>query len=504
MAEGRENGLKGNMEISKKNTGKKKITGKGKSISNAIAVARTTNLGTYFVFVLVVLAFAFINIKDVPIPSSVTVPIAVVVMLILVASSFLNPDLSLLFLVAYLPFSKVFVGKFGAETVGINLTNILMIVVIISWAISSAVKNEKMFNKAWLNPIVILFCLWGFLALLGAKINYGSAYDFESYFILFKRWVTPIVLYFIVLNMVRDKETLKKVLFVMMLVTVIIALMAIRDYMENIRGSLEESRVGGVFEQPNMLGGFFVYMMFFFLAFFLSYWKKFKYWLMLVPFALCFRGIMVTFSRGAYVAAAFGGLVTTFFKNKLLFIFSIVLLIVILVIPGVLPEGIRLRLASTFGGEKVISTNIEDITDPSAGKRIIIWKGAMEMIKDQPIFGFGYGTFPYVIGAYAPSVESMDAHNTYLILAAEMGIPALALFLIIVLMLIGHTWWLYRKIKDTYIKAFALGVLGGLFGLLAANMFGSRMNTEEVSAYFWIYAGLTIAVMRMKKLKIID
>ena len=42
-------------------------------------------------------------------------------------------------------------------------------------------------------------------------------------------------------------------------------------------------------------------------------------------------------------------------------------------------------------------------------------------------------------------------------------------------------------------------MLGGLFGLLMVNMFGSRLNAEEVSAYFWIYAGLIMAGVRMEK-----
>jgi len=54
---------------------------------------------------------------------------------------------------------------------------------------------------------------------------------------------------------------------------------------------------------------------------------------------------------------------------------------------------------------------------------------------------------------------------------------------------------LYKNTSDPYSRAVALGFLGGLFGLLMSNMFGSRLDSQEVSSYFWILAAL---IMRLK------
>jgi O-antigen ligase len=201
------------------------------------------------------------------------------------------------------------------------------------------------------------------------------------------------------------------------------------------------------------------------------------------------------------MAAAFGGYMATFFKSKILFLVATVILIFMLANPIFLPQGIRERMASTFGGNKVVSTDVADITDVSAGDRILIWRGAIEMIKAQPIFGFGYGTFRYIIGSFAPNVAGFDPHNTYLMLAAEMGIPALILFLLILIILIKNGRWLLRHSKDKYFRAFALGMLGGLFGLLVVNIFGSRLNSEEVSSYFWLLSGLLMRAVAMRRQK---
>jgi len=471
-----------------------------KTVAKIKVVPKKTGYLPNIIVLFVVVLFGVIVQKHISLPQSVIRPIGVLVMMFIFYSAFYKPLISFLTLIAYLPFSKILVGDFGTQTTGFNLTNVLMLIVIIGWFSRTLLQQESFFKKSSLNFPVCAFIMWGILSLIKGYFSYGSVY-FETFIIPLKRWLTPIILYFIVFNMVKDKETLRKTVITMMLVILIVAFMAAIDYLDvRYASTIEKARVGGVFEQSNTLGGFFVYNMFLFLGFFFSYFPNFRYYLMLIPFLVCFRGIMVTFSRGAYIGCAFGMIAAAFFKNKILFAVVIFLLIFSILNPMILPPGIRNRMESTFFSDKVLTTDIEDLRDPSAQSRIIIWKGAIEMIKDNPLFGVGYGLFPSVIPSYAP-IGNMDAHNTYLILAAEMGIPALILFLIILLIMIKNARWLYKKTKDKFIKAFSLGMLGGLFGLIVVNMFGSRLNSEEVSAYFWIYAGLIMAAVKIEKRK---
>lgn len=461
----------------------------------------TNNSSRGYILILLILGvLGLVIFKDVSLPREITLPIVIVGVLGLTLVSFLKPESSLLILTGYVPFSKIIIGQFGSGIVGLNLTNMIMIVLILGWVVKAFVNQQELLSHSSLNWLISAFFIWGLMAIFRASAVYGAEYPLDSVFILFKRWITPILLFFLSFNIIRSKENFKKVVFVIMLVTFMISLMAIRDYMNvGNSSSLESSRVGGVFEQPNMLGAFFVYNMFFFAGFILYYWKSFKYWLLIIPFLACFRGVMVTFSRGAYIAFGLGALMTAFFKSKTLFTIAIILITVALFVPGILPEGIQYRLESTFKGGQLITADVSEIKDPSAGKRLLIWQGAIEMIKDQPLFGFGYGLFPYIIGIYSPQTPQTDAHNTYLILAAEMGLPALLIFLIILIVLIKNAWWLLAHTEDKYFKAFAIGALGGLFGLISANMFGSRLNTEEVSSYFWIIAGLIMRAVLMRK-----
>ncbi|MEW5883352.1 MAG: O-antigen ligase [Armatimonadota bacterium] len=67
--------------------------------------------------------------------------------------------------------------------------------------------------------------------------------------------------------------------------------------------------------------------------------------------------------------------------------------------------------------------------EQSVAFRRQVWADTADMVSEKPIFGFG-------IGAYAPEFKRFSqvqapalAHNTYLQLAAEAGVPALLLFL---------------------------------------------------------------------------
>jgi O-antigen ligase len=86
--------------------------------------------------------------------------------------------------------------------------------------------------------------------------------------------------------------------------------------------------------------------------------------------------------------------------------------------------------------------NAESI-DPRAYFRIDIWISSLRMVQSQPLFGFGPGTYgdiyPYYRPAYFWNTTNPFAHNEFLQVAAECGLPAL----VVVLLLL---WALGRKL----------------------------------------------------------
>jgi len=443
----------------------------------------------------------WVVIKGIVIPKPLLIIMSVAAGLYLLFKGISKPEIVTYALVAYLPFSRELAGDFGGMAMAFNFTNILMVFMLWAWMSGRYAMNEPMWLRTPLNLPITLFLALGLAAVI--RGNYFGP-DYLGFAVIqYKRWITPILFYFLVLNTVKERGTVQNVAVIIIITTTVAALMAIYDYIDlGPRSSLEKSRIGGICEQPNQLAAFFTYYMFLPLGFFLLNMGRFSYWGLLIPFLLCFRGIMVTFSRGGYIACAAGIYAITFFRSKILMMLLIVATVVVYFNPIFLPAGIRYRMGQTVQKEPGLSLTVGEVQEgdlePSAQQRIKIWKAGLEMVMDHPMWGVGYGLFPKTLVYYA-DVGERDAHNTYLILAAEMGIPALLVFLWILGLAVWKTRSLYLKTNDPFAKGLALGWLGGLFGLLMSNMFGSRLDSQEISSYFWILCALVMRLLILDK-----
>lgn len=119
----------------------------------------------------------------------------------------------------------------------------------------------------------------------------------------------------------------------------------------------------------------------------------------------------------------------------------------------------------------------------SGGFRLYTWKGTLKMALQNPVVGTGIGTFEKAYPAYAEVGFTRLAHNTYLEIAAEAGLPALLL-----LLLFGINWMIKvsqpvvplpqhasrptpsaSKLQFEDHRPLRLGVLAGVVGAVLRN-----------------------------------
>ncbi|MBI4342292.1 MAG: O-antigen ligase family protein [Candidatus Omnitrophica bacterium] len=410
-----------------------------------------------------------------------------------------SPELGLYALIAYIPFSRIMVGDFGLGIPGFNLTNLLT-----AWLLLTCLLAYRANGRVWLEMTPLHGVLLGFIALylfalVRAAWAYGGWY-FWDYLYAMKQILAPMAFFFLAFWIVRDIRTIKTVAALLMTATVLIALISVWDYLTRGSGDLNWVRVRTIAREPNVLGTFFVTYLFLYAGFFLTLWPSRRGWLMLIPLLACARGIMVTFSRGAYLACVAGGLTIAWVRSKRLFLAVLALLILAIANPALLPAGIRYRLEMTLERHEPIGAS-EPLTqrlDPSATNRIKIWRGALAMIQEHRWWGVGFGAFPKHVGYYSHGeAPAIDAHNLYLLYAAEMGIPTLLVYLLLLLMALHYAVRLYRLAEDPAIQAIALGVSGGIAAWAGANFFTFCMDAQEAVGYFWILLALVMRGLQL-------
>jgi O-antigen ligase len=119
------------------------------------------------------------------------------------------------------------------------------------------------------------------------------------------------------------------------------------------------------------------------------------------------------------------------------------------------------------------------LADDSARQRFEILKTGLHIAASHPFLGVGIGGYLEANARYAPLLGAHDAHNTYVRLAAEMGLPGLLLWL----GLVGSVLTQLRRRRaclqadDRMIQIF--WIERAVIGFLVAGFFGS-------------YAGLTV------------
>jgi putative inorganic carbon (HCO3(-)) transporter len=196
-------------------------------------------------------------------------------------------------------------------------------------------------------------------------------------------------------------------------------------------------------------------------------------------------GILLSLSRGSWlgVMLAVGGMALVWSPRTRRLVPPTVICLVLVALLGVigaLPPALADRVTSitnNFGifDARAVRPGPENF---AVVERMAHWQAGWEMFLDEPFRGVGPGNYPAVYTDYAiPGWrESLGhAHNYYINMAAEAGLPAL-IGLLLVLGLAFRT--VLRAIPATrtpFTRALAIGLLGSLTVFCVHNLFDNLL-----------------------------
>jgi O-antigen ligase len=148
-------------------------------------------------------------------------------------------------------------------------------------------------------------------------------------------------------------------------------------------------------------------------------------------------------------------------------------------------------LKSPDFNKNAVIKNIRESLNSSASSRLPFWKGGLEAARAHPIVGLGLDRL-----RTTPPLTYINAHahNQFIHIAAEIGIPALVAYLAI---LIGVGWMTIDVVRSKMpewmiliMRGLAWGQIGfGIFGIADAIPLGSKPGL-----FFWISLAIMTSI----------
>lgn len=369
----------------------------------------------------------------------------------------------------YLLLSESFLGIFPDFTL-IKLLGLIGF----AWATAAILSGTRTgFMSA---PQARLFLVF-YLCVLVAGLLSGSG------FVIISRYLGFLLFLPFVLVTVRTHEDLKRVLIALVLSLVLVFPYAVRQMLRY------NSRLGvGLYESNYFAANLLLVIP---LAFALARQQRSRAWKLGLSLggATLVVSLFLTSSRGAFLGLLVAGLIFAYRRKG------------IAAAAGLFAALVLAAFAFSDLGARAIATITEDASAPpgleaSNRAHVALFWAALAMIGDSPLIGVGPDRFRELSDAYTGLGWGYIAHNSYLEIAAELGLPILAIFLgllVTTFAALGRASRLRGSRRAVELAQWADALRSGLVGFLVAGAFISAQYEKR----FWIVVFLSIVVDRL-------
>lgn len=375
----------------------------------------------------------------------------------------------------------------------LNITTIFLLACACMWLAKMIYYRRVLIRSTPFDAVIGLYVLLSFASVW---VSPDVGFSFYNYYNLMGRYL---LIYYLVVHNVHSLAQIKRMIIALLCATFLVTLYGYYQYIfgidisalewvDNVQFPDLKIRIFSTLKNPNLLAAFLVSMMAITggLGFYAPD-KKYK-GLLLGLVLSCAACLVMTYSRGAWVSlfavfAAFG----FWYNRKMFWLLLIVPLIVLFAHNGVL--------------ERLLS--IANPTDTSSTLRLALWESTWAMILDHPLLGIGWGAYYLVYPNYDFFVLSgakiFHAHNMYLNIAAEIGIPGFLTFMYI---FYGHAkiaLRLCQQSRDPYISGLMLGTVAAIFGLVVSGITDYILFNIQMSMFFWLLNALISQSWRLSR-----
>lgn len=393
------------------------------------------------------------------------------------------------FLLPLLPSNIRYVGKLGDFILLIFMLLYIALIATNGQTRKNLIYGINDFFHDYLNIFMIFFALIMFVS-----ISYASDKKLATEETL--RFVSYIIIFFAIKYEFNDREFIIGVIKSYIFSVICVCVFGIIQFFTGIGldkvftgYSYASEKITSTMDNPNTLGAFAIMAFFPFMSLALYMKKKKEKIFYSIICLILLVNIVLTSSRNALIGLEAGMFCFIIFYS-LKFLLPMILL-----------------NASLFFIPLVRSRAFDLLNSNQNESRVTLWKIAVKMIKDHPLFGVGNGNYISLYPAYVKKYPELayyrytkePCHNSYLKVQSELGVFGSFAFAGILVSSFIKILKFSKNCKDVYYKYFYMGFLASMAAFFLMNAFDNLFFVPKLAAYFWIFIALAEGIFTTYK-----
>ena len=330
--------------------------------------------------------------------------------------------------------------------------------------------KEKKLTLLWL-----LFILWAIVSL---------TYSFDLITSVKEALRYSSILFSLALGaiLIKKSQDLTLLIKVIIFSSLIPAFVALAQYFNN-NGLMENgiNRVYGTMTHPNMLAYYLLLPITLSVFIFLNVKKtRVEAYLYLVISIFLSFILVLTYTRGAYVALLLIFLLIGLVKFRKFLFFALAALFIF-------------YLAS-FSLQERINTLLKGDPYGSIGWRITLYRDSLSYVMEHPIIGQGAGLAEIIISQNRDfRLGSAEPHNDYIRLALDGGMVGLIFYLLIICVMFIELLKNYRREDRDRLRMLNIFIFAFVISLYAMSVGDNVLNDTVLEWHFWALVGGLLA-----------
>lgn len=295
------------------------------------------------------------------------------------------------------------------------------------------------------------------------------------------------IIFVAMINAVRTRRRLAGLIFLSLAVGCYLSVAALNDYRLGrlaVEGYRVKGTLGGMFDNPNDMAIHLVTMIPLAVALLFAARNALKKLAYAAATGMMMAGVVVTFSRGAFLglAASFAVLAYKLGRRNRVAVFALAFVVLVgfmLLAPG----NYANRLLSIFDHSR-------DAFGSASARQAILIRSIVIALHN-PVFGVGMGNFHIV------SISELVSHNSYTQVAAEMGFAALVIYVMFIVSPLRRLARIERETLNEGRERRYHHLAVGLQASLAAYMVSSFFGSVAYLWYAYYLVGYAVCLRRM-------